>query len=185
MKKEWVSLIKLGFISETAGGIFALGIVLFMSAVDVSFPIIETKIPPLDLPTIVVNLFSAIITICGVIIGFFAVCVFFGFEWSDRKMRIYDEQARKERNTSVEKALKLRNEILATWRDGISRYSEHFMKTSILLLFAQIVSFFYCQFSGVFLGVNMLVEINSLLIVASGIYPIMRSVFWYKEPERE
>lgn len=182
MKNKWLSFIKIGLICQIAG--FIVGLVLEVLErnyrIEIPFPTIE-GIPTLDLSSITVSLFSATITTCGIIIGFFSVCVFFAFEWSERKTRDFEEKV--EQENSLKRLYQLRIKVIWAWRDAFSRYSELFIKTSILLLFVQMVSFLYCHFSGIFVGLNIVIELNSLLITATGLYPIIKNIFWYKEPE--
>lgn len=176
MIRKWVTFVAIGLIAEVIGGLTSF--VIILARVQIPLPTFKMEIIPLDLHSLVTTLFSASITISGIILGFFAVCVFFFLEYCDRKIDDLSERSDKENDKVRTTKYQLRTQIFWNARNGFSRYASTFVRICISLMLLQITSFIFSFVSPFFLFVNLIIDFNLLLVITSGLYPATRGVFW-------
>lgn len=178
LKDIWKSSVKRGLALEV--GALLLGLAIGFIAKDrgivINLPQIEFQVPPLTLATVSTAVFQATVTVSGIILGFGAVCVFFMLEWSERRIEHYDMQSRRLRSEQKRNETIYKMTLIDGMSRGLSKYAEMFVIVSIGLILIELTSFFVCIFSGLFMMVSILGDLNVILVIASGLYPMIRFV---------
>lgn len=145
----------------------------------------EIVLPAVDLPLIdfsdvLVNLFSATISVNGIILGFSSVFVIYYRRWLDNRIDSLGEKEGKARSKEKKREYKFRWETWMHVRDHYSRFSKNYIMVPLFAIAFQIISFIYTYTSSFFVLVNMLVNLHVLFVVLGGFYPLMKIALWYR-----
>lgn len=187
LKGLWKKLIIYFLVGEAIPLTIGTVVIAFMRVRDIkiSLPLFDNRFPVLSFSEVATTVFQASISFCGIILGFFAICFFFMLRWGDERTERYTDQIRKTRSKKAKSGLKLRQVVVKGAFAGLSQYAELFVSVVIILLASMIMLFVYCLFSGFSVPVNIIVDLNALLIVTSGIWPLMSFMAIIRKRERE
>lgn len=184
-KGIWKRAVAYWILAQVIG--FVLGIITVIvgkyGEIKISFPTFDIGIPPIELSAISIVMFQATVTVCGIILGFCAVCIFFMLELSERMIERCDERIRRSRNKKKKDYLVFEQTFIKGASYGFSKYANLYYEISLPLLIGNVLFFVFCWFSGLFLIPNILLNLNSVAIISSGMYPVVRSVFWFRSEE--
>jgi hypothetical protein len=195
MKRTWAKLFFIWVSAEVA-----VAIVVYIATI----PSISGYLQPfspvggVDFPMIASNLFTTTITVNGIIIGFASVCAFFYLDWINGRIDMLREEMiqfsdaerdrqEKESPSAISSATyeRLKQYRLRFWDlwTGASKYVKLYSEISLLVIILQVTFFVSETVSGFFVILTSILSINSLVAVATGLYPLLCRVCW-QPPEQ-
>jgi len=155
------------------------------TSIQIPLPIIDIGVPSLDYERVSITIFQSTITVSGIIMGFFAVSFFFMLNWSDQLSEKYVTQCGLESNQKIKSDLRKRQIDIEGATAGLCQYAHLVTENVIPLIVFMVIFFFYSVFSGIFIILNIILDVNAVLAISSAMYPLVRFIFVVREMEAE
>jgi hypothetical protein len=165
MWHKWAFFVIIGLVCE-----FIVGIIYSIWNAEIvsslSFQITGITTP--EFRSIAENIFLATITINGIILGFFSASAFFYLTWNSQK----SQESKAPPGADDE----LLVEALQHVRANFTKYVQAFIGISVFLMLFQTAIFVGASFSPLLAIISLIVNLNALLIISTGLYPALTKV---------
>lgn len=197
MIRAWLKLIVIWLIAQVLVAVVYFMMSIILSILPQSLLSTFAMYPPFDFyREVAPNIFATTITVNGIIIGFASVCAFFHIDWIDRRIEVHEQDLREmfpqigtqnvseqdRRRYEDSRPFKISTKYLGT-KFGFSEYLKRYTQVSLLLVLFQVFFFALAATSDIFLNVTFLLGVNSIVVIATGLYSLVREVLW--EPKKE
>jgi hypothetical protein len=173
MIREWKTIVFI-FLAIEASLVVAcvlyvgyFGAVFWPSVFGMRLPSLAEMAPAFYLATLTIN---------GIIVGFFAVSIFFYFGWSSETISSLESRKKEDLTPGVKRSLSNGADAIRTVRKHVTRYAQIYIKISITLMIFQTILFPCIFASDLILIVDMFVNLDALLCITVGLYPVLTKV---------
>ncbi|MFX0069361.1 MAG: hypothetical protein ACFE7I_09840 [Candidatus Hodarchaeota archaeon] len=189
MRDTWI---KMGII-VLASDIVGLLLGLYLPPIWTGLVLPESNLPILDPAVVCPALYAGTLGVCSIILGFSAVCSFFFLQSCQSKLDLRREDLKKfdkaKKPTIEEKGW---NQVtLLEWKfywkmkNAVTRYTGEYLTVNFFLVVVQTVIFFYSMVSGWMTVATLVVCLNVLILVLSGVFPLINMVLSYGRDSEE